>query len=343
MREEAKSMPTDFLANAKPVQQQPGTDYLANATAVPKPPPPPPQEGFLHSLGAQFGLTPEAGEQQRQEMMQHPIRTGLKALAGPALPAAEGLFDYGKRAVGDVYDAGKSLLNHNPAHAAIDAVDAIPIVGPAEIKTANQVSSGAYGGAAGTLLGSSAQAAMGLEGGLRAVGREPHFIPSAERAGAAINDIQSQMAKGGHNVTLTPRTLQPLAEARKLMANKHGTISALNDLEVPNPMSFEDAFQRSSALKDLTANDKLSGTKWLQGQAKRVGGGLRADTSDATAQIGRKPEFDARMREYGRAKRLEAAGEATKGAIKKYGVPAAIGAGAGGTVYRMLRHIGDSQ
>jgi len=148
---------------------QHGGSAVSSDQNQPTPPQPPPQEGFLHSLGSQFGLTPEAGEQQRQEMMQHPIRTGLKALAGPALPAAEGLFDYGKRAVGDVYDAGKSLLNHNPTKATLDAVDAIPIVGPAEIKTANQVSSGDYGGAAGTLLGSSAQAAAGLLGGLDSV------------------------------------------------------------------------------------------------------------------------------------------------------------------------------
>lgn len=298
-------------------------------------------EGFWHSVGAQVGITPEAGEARRQEFVQHPIKTTLKDIAGPALPLAEGMASYGKRLFHDAYDAGQSLAAGNPSQAGVDAVDAIPILGPAELKAADQYGEGNIAGAAGTVLGAAPQGALALEGGLRSLGRDPHFIPSAERAGAVFDRVGTAMQ--GKTVPLTARTIDPLEQAQKLTEAGHGTVSALDKLYGRSnqiaPMDFEEARMRSSALSRLTGQDKLTGSKWLQSEAKLTGSGLRADTSDATAQVGMQPQFDKAMREYAQAARLKDLIDASKSAVKKHGAAAgatAVGAGLG---YKVLKDI----
>lgn len=303
--------------------------------------PPAPQEGFLHSLGSSLGITPESAKAQMQETAQHPIREGLKNLMGPALPAAQGLYEGAKRSGGELIDAAKSLRGGNPAEAGVHAVRSIPILGPAIDKGADQYADQNYGGEAGTVLGAGIKAAPAVAG----MGEDAHFIPSMERSGKVLGDVQTAMQ--GRSVPLTPRTLTPLEQAQKLTEAGHGTISSLDKLYGRSnqiaPMDFEEARMRSSALGRLTGQDKMTGSSWLKGQAKQVGSGLRADTSDATAQVGMQPQFDSAMREYGRAARLNDAGQAAKGAIGKYAVPAAIGAGAAGTGYKVLRNLQESR
>lgn len=320
---------------------QPPLDLSAGVGASSTPTQPTP-EGFLHSLGSSLGVTPEAGQARMQEMVQHPIREGLKTLVGgPALPAAEGLYEGAKRSGGELINAVKSLRGGNPAEAAIDGIRAIPIVGPAIDKASDQYADQNYRGEAGTLLGASVQAAPIIAG----AGSETNFIPSMERSGKILGDVQTAMQ--GRSVPLTPRTLMPLEQAQKLSEAGHGTVTSLDKLygrsNQITPMDFEEARMRSSALGRLTGQDRLTGSDWLKAQAKQTGRGLRADTSDATAQVGMQPQFDSAMKEYERAARLNDAGQAIKGAIGKYAIPAMIGAGAAGTGYKIARYLKESQ
>ena len=320
---------------------QPPIDLSAGVGTSSAPAQPAP-EGFLHSLGSSLGITSEAGEALRQKFMQHPIREGLKSLVGgPLLPAAEGLYEGAKRSGGELIDAARSLRGGNPAEAAVHGIRAVPIVGPAIDKGADQYADHNYGGEAGTLLGAGIQTAPIVAG----LGGESHFIPSMERSGKILGDVQTAMQ--GRSVPLTPRTLMPLEQAQKLSEAGHGTITSLDKLygrsNQITPMDFEEARMRSSALGRLTGQDRLTGSNWLKGQAKQVGKGLWADTSDATAQIGMQPQFDSAMKEYERAARLNDAGQAIKGAIGKYAIPAAIGAGAAGTGYKIARHLKGGQ
>lgn len=332
-------MPTAKLSDAQPINPQGGRASLSDIDAAPTATPEaePEGEGFLHSLGSSLGITPESDQAQRQEMLQHPVREGLKNLMGPALPAAQGLFEGAKRSGGELIDAVKSLHAGNHSEAAVHGIRAVPIVGPALDKGADQYADENYGGEAGTLLGAGIQAAPIVAG----MGAESHFIPSMERSGKVLGDVQTAMQ--GRTVPITQRTLTPLEQAQKLTEAGHGTVGALDKLYGRSnqvaPMDFEEARMRSSALGRLTGQDRLTGSDWLKAQAKQTGRGLRADTSDATAQVGMQPQFDSAMKEYGQAARLHDVGDAVKSAIKKYAIPAAIGTGAVGTGYKVLRNL----
>lgn len=159
---------TEWDAQGKPISAAP-------ANAAP--------EGFFHSLAAQFGLTPESAQASVDDMAAHPIRNILNSAGGPVGQILEGLYKQGKISVADAANVVKDLHAGNKSQAAVDAVHAIPIMGPAMVKAANQANETATGnggyldnlksvvtspGAMGTLVGASAQAAPIAAGAIEA-------------------------------------------------------------------------------------------------------------------------------------------------------------------------------
>lgn len=128
----------------------------APAATTPTPAAP---EGFWHSLGAAFGVTPEDAQARIQNMKDHPVKAALAAAAGPAWELAKGIKDQVVQTGTELGDAAGALSLGDKPNAAIHAIQAVPIVGPALNKAADQYGSGDYAGEAGTLLGASAQAA----------------------------------------------------------------------------------------------------------------------------------------------------------------------------------------
>jgi len=331
----------EYDAQGKPLPSSGGvTEYDANGKPITASASAPQPEGLLHSLGSSLGLTGQPSD-PLADAKQHPFLTGARLLGGPAFAAGEGIVHGAMRSGGELVEAAKSLHSGNAPEAAVHGIRAIPILGPTMDKAADQYADKNYSGEAGTLLGGAAQAAPIVAG----LGEDAHFIPSMERSGKVLGDVQTAMQ--GRTVPLTQRTLNPLEQAQKLSEAGHGSMSSLDKLYGRSnqvaPMDFEEARMRSSALSRLTGQDRLTGTDWLKAQAKQTGRGLRADTSDATAQVGMQPQFDSAMREYSRAARLQDAGQAVKAAVGKYAIPAAIGAGAVGTGYKVLRNLQESQ
>lgn len=296
-----------------------------------------PQEGFLHSIGSQFGLTPEAGEARRQELLHHPVKTILKNLVDPGgvgEGTVRGVADYGKRLFSDAYDAGQSLAAHNPAQAGVDAIDAIPILGPAELKAADQYGEGNIGGAAGTVMGAAPQAALAIEGGVKAFGAEPHFIPSRARAGETFNSLNTDLAK-----TEVPlkASLQPLQRATEIGGRGSTLPKPISDLltrsQAIEPMTFPEARDYQGALSDLSASDKLALNGRMRGALAQLNKGLYEDIRTAAGDRG--PDFDVAMKEYRRASTL-------KGLIqtaKPYAIKGAAGAAGAGIAYPFAKKI----
>jgi hypothetical protein len=150
----------------------------------------PTPEGFWHSLGAQFGLTPEAAQAVAQDTKDHPIKNLLWNALGPAGVAAKGLYDQAKQSGGEISQAVQAGKQGNAAGVVQHAVTAIPIVGPALSKGADQYADKNYAGEAGTLLGASAQAAPLVAG---AIERTPAG-PPLQRAGQAVEAAPGQAA-----------------------------------------------------------------------------------------------------------------------------------------------------
>lgn len=114
------------MSKAQPIQQQAPPAKQAEP------------EGFWHSLGAQFGLTPEAADAAAKDFKDHPIISTLKASLGPAGPLVKGLYDQGKLSIGEVAQAVKDASQGNGAGALVHGIQAVPIVGPAMNKAAQQ-------------------------------------------------------------------------------------------------------------------------------------------------------------------------------------------------------------
>lgn len=122
-------------------------------------PPEQPKEGFWHSIGAQFGLTPEAAEAALQDKKDHPLKAAIMAALGPGGQAAKGVYDQVTQSGSELLQAGKDAVSGNAAGAAYHGVKAIPIVGPALDKGADQYAQGDYAGEMGTLTGAAINAA----------------------------------------------------------------------------------------------------------------------------------------------------------------------------------------
>lgn len=139
----------------------PTKDYQA-AQAAPTPTPPEAApEGFWHSLGATLGITPEAAQKTMEEFRAHPIQRTIEQLTGvtPIKAIAEGMAGQARQSFQSAKQAIIDSASGNNKLAAVDAVKAVPIVGPGLDKATDQYASGDIAGEAGTLLGTAAQAA----------------------------------------------------------------------------------------------------------------------------------------------------------------------------------------
>lgn len=121
----------------------------------------PPQPGFLESLGHTFGIGKQEGEAQRQALLQHPVGAVVRALGGPALQAAEGLYNEFMRSTGQAGQAVDQARAGNPSLAAVHAAYALPFVGGGLETGVNQLGPNQVinPGEVGTALGTAIQAA----------------------------------------------------------------------------------------------------------------------------------------------------------------------------------------
>jgi hypothetical protein len=329
-------------------KQKPAPDFIAadpdfipagnspDTTNVPRGTIQPEQDGFLKSFAKQYGYDPDAPAPSIGKVL-------LDAAGGPALAVGKGVFAEGKRIAGEVGGMYEGAKEHNPYAVLQHAITAVPLAGPLIHGVAEHMNDveGQDGddddsylhrlmrvatdpSAMGSLTAGATQIAPMVEG-LSRVGDDSHFIPSAKRAGNVFQSIAADVK--GQPVALT-RSTPFIERAQQLSDAGHGTIAPIDSLyrrmNTVNPIDYDEAFDRSSALKNLTKNDKMRATRTLVSQARQLSHALTQDIGDTAASVGRGEHYNNAMKEYRRAAAMKNLGQTAV----KVAIPAAAAASA---------------
>lgn len=246
------------------------------------------QPGFWENLGKSVGLDPAAAEQERQDLMSHPASTIGKIALDAALGPVKPLVDVLKSSIPAGYRMGQELAAGNPAAAGVNAIQAVPIVGPA-LNTMvaqsppnrpgtpymQQVANDATGGNVGTALGTAAQVAPFVLGGVDQAAPNrvpllplPKSIPAkvpgqnyTQDHAAAFEGAISPATGMGKNFEpqrITPQALTPIRDTASRMVQgsplEQILVRAATDPSTP-PLTRIKAYQGvvQSALNDLEA------------------------------------------------------------------------------------------
>lgn len=318
----------------------PGGEFQAQATPAA---PQAPQEGFAHSLGAQFGA-PETTPTVGQALTQ-----GVKnAVVGPAGMAASALYQQGKQSFDQLRQAYQAAKEGNTAGVGQHLITAVPIVGPALDKGADQYADKNYTGEAGTLLGASAQAAPLVAGGIEAAGNgSPGItpasvmdkIPTRGKAGAIFNDLNTKLADQPVPLQNAAAPLQRAIEVAVRGGTMPGPVKALLDRsQMTEPMTFPEARDYQASLSDLSSSDKMAMNGRMRGAVAQLSQALYQDLRTAAESGGGMGgDYDKAMTQYRQASRIN---ELMKASLK-YGGKAALGAAGAGGAYEIGKAITD--
>ena len=201
-------MATYLDDNGNPVAAPPAQkQYLDPNTGEPIKSPTAPPEGFWHSLAAQFGMTPEQALAAYQDAVAHPIAGALKST--PPVMLLSGLYGQAKQTGSELMQAARSVKEGNPSAAIVHGVQAVPILGPALSKAADQYATGDYAGEAGTLVGSTAQAAPMVAGAADAVLPAGRPMIPTPRVGQMVGRaaLLGKTPEGAYESALKPSTV----------------------------------------------------------------------------------------------------------------------------------------
>ncbi len=310
--------------------------------------PQPSQPGFFQNLGHAFGIGDGELASRLQQLKEHPVRTALEVAGGPAVQAvqaAESLYGGAKRSAGELSKAFQSAKEGNKAGAAVHAITAVPMVGPALNKMAEEspasepgqsyasrVMADATPGNIGTALGTAAQVAPMALGALDTAAPERGLIaqiPSRARAGRTFESVM-QSAKD-QPVTLT-RSMPFLERTQQLASRGAAPVRAADQLfqrvNTVNPLNYPEARDFASNLSGLSAAEKMAANPTMQRSVGQLSHAFNEDVGDAAAAAGRGEDYANAMKEYRRASQLRNAG----GKIAKWAIPAAVGGGATGAL-----------
>lgn len=307
-------------------------------------------EGFWHSLGSQFGLTPEAAQAAAQDAKDHPIKTAISAALGPGWTLVKGMAGQAQQSAGQIGQAVQSAKEGNAAGVAQHAITAIPVVGPALDKASDQYADKNYMGEAGTLTGAAAQAAPVVLGAADAAGVPrpnsslPNLVskfPTKGAAGEIFNNLNTKLAEQPVNLDTTAAPLQRAIE----IAARGGTMPApvkalLERSQAIEPMTFPEARDYQASLSDLSASDKLAMNGRMKGAVAQLNRALYQDIRQAAESGGGMgTDYDKAMTQYRQAAQIKNAVAATGKAVGKAAATGALGASG----YSLLRQIQDSR
>ena len=200
------------------------------------------QPGFLENLGHTFGIGKDEINASQKQFQDHPIRSIAEAALGPAYQAGKGLVGGVARSAGEIGQAVSALHNGNPASAALHGITALPVIGPALNKMADEapatspgqsymdrVFSAATPGNIGTALGTAAQVAPMV------LGAVDYAMPGRSLIAPIKPSIQNLHPTSSSSVVLPGEMASRKLSAAVLPATKDASsfIKAAPD-EVPN-------------------------------------------------------------------------------------------------------------
>ena len=249
----------------------------------------PQQAGFWENLGHTLGIGTQEDAARQQQLKQHPIAGAIDALGGPALYAAKGIGSQIMQSGGELWNAVSSLRSGDPYAAGSHAIQAVPIVGPALNKMAqeappstpgesyaSQVIHAATPGNLGSAVGAAAQVAPMVLGAADAAlpGRPTIPTPQLRSAppsvsgqnytpahAAAFEGALAPAAGMGKNFApqdISPQALTPIRETAARMSQgspmERVAVQTATSPDTP-PLQRIKAYQQvvQSSLNDLEA------------------------------------------------------------------------------------------
>lgn len=276
-------------------------------------------EGFWHSLGAQFGVTPEAAQAAIQNMKDHPVKSAIMALAGPAGASAEGLYEGAKRSGSELLQASKDAFANNRAGAAYHGVKAVPFVGPGMDKAADQYAEGNTAGELGTLVGTAVQAAPVALGAADAAGMPRPDTSLTNVATKVSPSLRAQEAGKmfqsiAKDANSTPVSLDNSSDAALRLMDWQGKTQLgpsinkfLNRITKPKagPLTYGEARDFYQVLGRLSADETSKLPPAVQGDLAKMVNGFKTDIGNAADQVGRASDYYQAMGDYATAMRLK--------------------------------------
>jgi hypothetical protein len=121
-------------------------------------------EGFWESLGHTFGIGKEEALAAKRDAEQHPVRSTIETLGGPAYQSIKGLYEEFMRSTGEMGEAVDAGIAGNPYAAAEHGMYAVPFVGAGIERGVEQLGPNEVINPAevGTALGTAIQTAPAL-------------------------------------------------------------------------------------------------------------------------------------------------------------------------------------
>jgi hypothetical protein len=188
-------MPVYLDANGNPIPSGAAVPtYLDPNTGEPVGDKPP---GFWANLGHSFGIGSQEDAARQQQFEQHPLQSLGEAALGPSYSMGKGIVQQVDQSGKELSQAVQSLGQGNAPDAAVHAIQAVPIVGPAMNKMADEappttpgqsypskVLAAATPGNIGTAVGTAAQVApMALSAADAGIEGRPSTIPPGGGSG----------------------------------------------------------------------------------------------------------------------------------------------------------------
>lgn len=251
------------------VPSQPSVDLSAGLVPKSSATPPAQPEGFWHSLASQLGLTPEQLQAHANETLGQRVK---EAALGPGGTLVKGLYDQAKQSATEL---GNAYMAPDLATATKHLVQAVPIVGPAINKAAEQTpadSRDSFGkrylatitdpGTMGTLTGAAAQAAPIVAGAADSV--LPADRPIIPTPGAGLPAAAKAYARPASSPAIVPpEEIQAQKIAQSILPPGGIKPELVKSIQAEAPAVVEYAQRTGNPL-----NTQAEGLKAAQGVAQ---------------------------------------------------------------------------
>lgn len=290
-------------------------------------PPPHQQEqpGFFSSLGKTFGFDPESAKSEYQEMKEHPVRHVLEN--APGVPLIRGAYQGLMRSGGEIKHGLQDLSEGNPSGLLSHGISAIPLIGPAMDRAAEQAPPSKPGesylsqvkdvatnpGAMGTLVGTAAQVApMVLGAADAALPTRPLVgeIPTRAKAGELFQKAQT----GAQNQPVLLNKAGPTLARQQEMTSRGGSevrqanllADRVKNANKPSgqPIAYPEARDFATELGQRSIMERLGTSPRMSRQLKLLNNDFNTDIQDAATRAGVGDEHAQAMKTYARAMQL---------------------------------------
>lgn len=277
-------------------------------------------------------VTPQPGE-DFNATMDRAVQAGKKSLQN-----SDVMRMINTHAVGQgIADAPKALAAASiPAIAAAPGAAAGATLGGSALGYLGQKGAEAAGASPATAanISGAGQLIGGIAGGVGGA-KLQGMLPSAARAGAAINDVKATV--GDHTIDVSGPGNAAL-RAKQLADSGGGNVKIINDFikrtTDPNkgPLTFAEARDFYSNSTKLTAAESMSTKPVMKAAVTAFNKQLGDALTEAAGRSGKAEQYTAAMKEYNQAKNVQAVGNKAV----DYGKKAALGVGS----YEILKKLG---